>query len=160
MKVKIFALGLIFLILISCEKGIENPYSPEVYVTYKVRLQIGAISTLGPAYLWKIYVGADDILIGTLTILNGNVSSGNREFYVEFQMLKTSSEETFPVKWKLTSCSSGETWASGATYQYWMTVFPLSSGITVDPIIQQRVGPFNGWLIDDIKQLTFKIKKL
>jgi len=29
MRFKILALGLVFLILIACEKGIENPYSPE-----------------------------------------------------------------------------------------------------------------------------------
>jgi len=32
MRVKIFILGLFFLILIACEKGIKNPYSPELPV--------------------------------------------------------------------------------------------------------------------------------
>ena len=161
MKVRIIILALLFFALIACEKGIENPYSPEIpSVLYKVRLQIGVSSVLGPTYSWKIYVGADDTFIGRLIIPAGSDNSGNRNFYVEFQMPETSSEETFPVKWKLTSCSDGEAWASGVAYQYWMTAFPVSPGITVDPTTQQRVGPFNGWIIGDTKELTFKIKKL
>ena len=94
-----------------------------------------------------------------LTIPAGDGGTGTVNVSASFEMLKTSSEETFPIKWKLMSCSFGSAWALGANYGFWMTVVPVSSGITIDPPTQQRSGAIKGWNIGDVKQLTFKIKK-
>jgi len=162
MRIKILALGLVCLcFILSCDKKIKNPYSPEVpqYDTYTVQLQIGVGATLSPTYVFNVYGGTNDVLLKVLTIPAGDVGTGTVNVSASFEMLKTSSEETFPVKWKLMSCSLGSAWASDANYGYWMTVVPVSSGITIDPPTQQRSGAINGWNIGDVKQLTFKIKK-
>jgi hypothetical protein len=162
-KVKVLMIGFLVFGFISCggRDGAKSPYSPEVpqYDTYTVQLQVGVSATMTPSYSFDVYAGENDVFLTTLTIPAGNVGSGTKNVSANFQILKTQTEETFPVKWKLTYCSSGSAWASGAIYQYWMTVVPVSTGITVDPTTEQRVGPFKGWNIGEVKQLTFKIKK-
>jgi len=159
---KVLLIGILVLGLVFC-KGVQSPHSPEIpgesqYVTYTVKLEVGVSATLSPTYVFNVY-GVNDAFLKTLTIPTGSVGTGIVKVSANFQMLKTSSEETHSVKWKLMSCSAGSAWASGAIYQYWMTVTAVSSGITVDPTKEQRVGPFKGWNIGEIKQMAFKIKK-
>jgi len=158
---KILLLGLLILSLSFCKGSPHSSDVPEVskYDTYAVQLQIGVAAVVSPTYVFNIYGGVNDALLTVLTIPAGDGGTGTVNVSANFEMLKTSSEETFPVKWKLISCSYGEAWASDGRYQLWMTVVPISSGITVDPTTQQRSEAINGWNIGEVKQLTFKIKK-
>ncbi len=154
-------LGLLILSLSFCQ---GSPYSTDVpkvskYDTYTVQLQIGVVATLSPEYVFNVYGGTLQLLQTELTIPAGDVGTGTVNVSVNFAMLKTSSEETFPVKWQLISCSYGEAWASDASYGFWMTAVPISSGIIIDPPTQQRSEAIHGWDIGEIKQLTFKIKR-
>jgi len=49
MRVKILILGLIFLVLIACKKGIENPYSPKLEASANVSLH-NVYPTFSPRY--------------------------------------------------------------------------------------------------------------
>jgi len=157
---KILLLGLLVLTLSFCKGSPHSPEVPEVpqYDTYTVQLQIGVAGVSSPTYVFNVYGGTNDVLLTVLTIPAGDAGTGTVNVSASFEMLETSSEETFPVKWTLISCSYGPSWASGADFTYWMTVVPVSSGITVDPTTQQRAHT-HGWNIGDVKQLTFKIKK-
>ena len=159
-KAKILLLVVLVFGFNFCGEG-GLPFSVEYYDTYEVELEVGAASVLGPAYMWKVYImeGADEVLVETLVIEAGQVDTGNWKVALSFSVLKTKSEQTFTVYWELMLCSGGQEWASEATYQYWMTVVPASSGITVDPTTQKRAGPFIGWDLREVKQLTFKIIK-
>lgn len=108
-KVKILLLAVLVFGFISCE-GVEPPFAGPLYNTYTVELEVGAASVLGPTYVWNVYImeGANDVLSTILTISAGQVSTESwKKDQRLFSMLKTKSEETFPVKWKLMSCSDG-----------------------------------------------------
>lgn len=159
-KVKILLLVVLVFGFNFCGEG-GLPFSVEYYDTFEVELEVGAASVLGPTYMWKVYImeGANEVLVETLVIEAGHVDTGSWKVTRPFSVLKTKSEETFGVYWELILCTDGPEWVSEATYQYWMTVVPASSGITVDPTTQKRAGPFIGWDLREVKELTFKIIK-
>ena len=160
MKRSILAVCLIIAVVFaaSCNNGgptVPDKPKPPAYVTYAININVGAVATFSETYVWDVYFGASDTFLITLTAPD----YANKTVQANVEMLTSATEGTVPVKWKLKSCSGGSSWAEGAVYQYWLQVTPVSSGITIEPATQQRVGPFTGWKIGDSKELSFKIKK-
>lgn len=99
---KVLLIGILVLGLAFC-KGVQSPHSSEIpeesqYVTYTVQLEVGVGATLSPTYVFNLYAGMNDAFLKTLTIPTGSVGTGTVKVSANFQMLKTSSEETFSVK--------------------------------------------------------------
>jgi len=145
---------------VSC-KGSTTPDLPPTgppypYVTYSVNLALTVTATSGVTYTWDIFVGIGDVPWTTISSSGGFYGVG--EAYVT--LLASATEWTVPVKWKLVSCSGGSSWAESAVYKFSMLVSLGSGGIAVEPTTWQSVGPFTGWKIGEVKELSFKIKKL
>jgi len=95
MRTKILILGLIFLVLIACKKGIENPYSPEppdpTDVSYSCEFELLVshdASATGDFYVSLLgMTSTDNLELGSLGVLefsplpdNPDVSEGTANF--------------------------------------------------------------------------------
>lgn len=185
MRTKIMILGLIFLILIACEKGIENPYSPELpspsnpnnpgslYIYYDIDVTMGiALSDATPfpgeqGYMifYPIVAGksVQNSSVPPLTITDKKPSdSFNRIITVK---LDSQFNDGSPMtrwgknaNWQLFQAGiSASGWLANAQLQCWLQLIPVSTGIRIEPPEQQIT--FTGWTIGESKAVYFTIIK-
>ena len=172
MRTKILILGLIFLVLFACEKGIENPYSPEPpspasYIYCDINVTMGiALSDITPFqnendYL-TFYLAVADLHGGggllPLTITHKNPSnSSNKTVEVKLDLRYNLWNKNASWELAVIGSSISSEWLMDAQFQCWLQLIPVCTEIRIEPPEQQII--FTGWTLDEFKTIYFTIIK-
>lgn len=164
MKVKTLVLGLIFLALIACEKGIENPYSPSIKDSTQVEFRIEMITDVRsviepPGISWwsitvEIYINNECIgeieepgALVTSTVVKTFVPSKsyqlNTWYWIKFKFKDTN----IPIEWQeaigFSFCAKLKTVDSD---------FEIDGGSSSSGWRSFYTGYFWGWKVGDWKE--------
>lgn len=160
MKSKIAILGVILLVLISCEKGIENPYSPELPdplpppISCELKVNYG-IESITPFLNENDYCTFYVTVAGERTNpLDVSYKYPSADWTRDFS--KTYNFSIFPedgIEEKITyqlftfGSSMGE-WSANNEFECWATVTPISEGIRIEPVGEQKIS-LKDWISYD-----------